>query len=510
MPRNLKGELNNYRKIYSRNLEIVFLNHLVCLITPNFDNSKYILKPTIMKQIIRVTTLFLFFIFVFTGYSQGQKLGLIKAGAAKVDITPDPSEFAIQTDMIRDNLYVRAIYIDNGLNSAVLASIDGGARNIDEAIKKSSASTGCPVENYIVSGTHSHSASAGVIGGGSSPSSETIANALVLAVDLAKSRLEPARVGYGTTQIDLNVNRDHFNEKLEWRQTPNWGGVSDKTLTVLQFLGDDDVPIAVYMNYGMHPVNFYLSGVVSADFPGDASAYIEELFDNKTVALFSQGASGDQNPKMAYTSIFREGPIKAVLPSSEAPTRGNLPGQTPRKAVPAENLAAYKKNIERKSDYVHMLGTMIGNSAVRVMLYNMKPKHETIIWAGKQNLTCPGRVRLDTSGRENYDPGYEEGPDVTIGMGLLRIGDINIVTVSGEVYTDIALRLKAESPASKTMLVTLVNGPSGSGYIYSDNASYHLTFQVIGSRLQPGYAEKGIISTALNLMEKADSETICQ
>ena len=47
----------------------------------------------------------------------------------------------------------------------------------------------------------------------------------------------------------------------------------------------------------MHPVNFYLSGVISADFPGEASRYIEELFDNRTIAVFSQGASGDQNPR---------------------------------------------------------------------------------------------------------------------------------------------------------------------------------------------------------------------
>jgi hypothetical protein len=56
------------------------------------------------------------------------------------------------------------------------------------------------------------------------------------------------------------------------------------------------------------------------------------------------------------------------------------------------------------------------------------------------------------------------------------------------------------------MLVTLDAGPMGPGYIYSDKASYHQTFQVIGSRLKPGYAEKGIVSTALDLMKKADMD----
>jgi neutral ceramidase len=429
----------------------------------------------------------------------------LQVGAAKVDITPDPSELAQPTDTIRDRLYVRAIYIYDGSNSAVLASVDAGAvRNIDDALRRSSASTGCPVENYIVSGTHSHSASTAGIGGGS-PSQEKISSALVLAVDNAKARLAPARVGYGTTQVDLNVNRDKYNEWLEWRQEPNWDGVSDKTLAVLMFLGEDDVPIAVYMNYGMHPVNFFMSGVISADFPGDASAYVEELFDNKTVALFSQAASGDQNPKMAYTSIFREGPIKAVLPPRvSSAQRAAGPTSSTQGAATDESLAARRKVIARKSDYVRMQGTMIGNSAVRVMLYHMKLEDEASIWAGRKTITCPGRVRLDTSGRENYDPGYEEGPDVSIDVGLLRIGDINMVTVTGEVYTDIGLRLKEESPYSKTMLVTLVNGSSHPGYIYSDKASYHLTFQVIGSRLQPGYAERSIVSTALELIKLSE------
>ena len=64
------------------------------------------------------------------------------------------------------------------------------------------------------------------------------------------------------------------------------------------------------------------------------------------------------------------------------------------------------------------------------------------------------------------------------------------------------MRLKAEAPASKTLVVTLANGSAGSGYIYSDDAYSHLTFQVIGSRLKPGCAEGKIVSTAVALMRR--------
>jgi hypothetical protein len=86
---------------------------------------------------------------------------------------------------------------------------------------------------------------------------------------------------------------------------------------------------------------------------------------------------------------------------------------------------------------------------------------------------------------------------------LLRIGDINLATVNGEVYTQIATRLKAEAPASRTIVVTLANGSANAGYIYSDAAYSYLTFQVIGSRLKPGCAEEKIVGTAIRLMRDA-------
>ena len=69
-------------------------------------------------------------------------------------------------------------------------------------------------------------------------------------------------------------------------------------------------------------------------------------------------------------------------------------------------------------------------------------------WAG--DVACPGRVRLDADNpvRENVFPGYKDGPDVTLKVGVLRIGDINLVTMNGEAYSQTAMRLKAEAPAA--------------------------------------------------------------
>lgn len=456
-------------------------------------------------------------------HSQNAAPGRLRAGAAMTDITPKDSDLAVSTDSIRDRLFARAVVVDDGSTCAVIAGLDlGGVSNAiaDEAGARASKATGCPPQNFLISATHTHSSNARALGQGA-PSAKTVADALVEVITAAKAKLTPARIGFGTTRVDLSVNRDLFNRKFEWRQEPNPDGPSDKTLAVIGLVGDDNVPIAVYMNYAMHPINYYLSGVISADFPGEASRYVEDLFDRRPVAIFSQGASGDQNPRdFRSPSLFMgqraaltqgRGPFVQTIGGRSGATTTTPAGFNPQQAsserqpIPAENLEAYRKTLARTGEYVRMLGSFIGSSAVRVMRESTTTGDTARIWAAQQTFTCPGRIRLDADNpaRENVFPGYKDGPDVTLKVGLLRIGDINLVAVNGEVYSEIATRLKAEAPASKTVMVTLANGSAGSGYIYADNAYSHLTFQVIGSRLKPGCAEEKIVSTALKLMRDA-------
>jgi hypothetical protein len=441
-----------------------------------------------------------------------------------VDFTPKETDLRISTDSIRDHLFARAIVVDDGTTCAVLVGIDLGAAGnqiVDDAVPRASKATGCPVQNIIISATHTHSSNTQGLGQGA-PTAKTVADSIVEAATVAKSKLAPARIGYGKTTVDLNVNRDLFNRKLEWRQEPNPDGPSDKTLAIVEFLGQDNIPIGVYLNYGMHPINFYLSGVISADFPGEASRYIEELFGDRTVAVFSQGASGDQNPRdfRSPTLIMSQraaltngrGPFIQRIGAAPAPDGTTPQGFNPqrasseRAAIPDANLDAYRKVLTRTGEYVRMIGSMIGSSAVRVMRESIEPVETARIRAGQETFACPGRVRLDADNpaRENVFPGYKDGPDVNLKVGLLRLGDINFVSVNGEVYSEIGMRLKAEAPANKTIMVTLANGSANAGYIYADKAYSHLTFQVIGSRLKPGCAEGKIVATAIELMRKAD------
>jgi hypothetical protein len=113
----------------------------------------------------------------------------------------------------------------------------------------------------------------------------------------ANANLQPARVGYGTGQFHVNVNRDAIHpETRTWCQGPNPDGPSDKTVAVVKFESLTGEPIAVYVNYAMHANLMFMRNEISVGFPGAMSRYIEEVYDENAIAVWTAGAAGDQNP----------------------------------------------------------------------------------------------------------------------------------------------------------------------------------------------------------------------
>ncbi|MCW2399241.1 neutral/alkaline non-lysosomal ceramidase N-terminal domain-containing protein [Sphingobium sp. B2D3C] len=437
-----------------------------------------------------------------------------KAGAAKVETTPDASTLS-PGDIIRDPLYVRALVIANDKNCAVLVGADliGISDAVaEQAIAQAAKITGCPQENFVVSATHTHSAS------GSSRlragAGRDAALAIVKAVTMAKAALRPATIGFGTTQVDLNINRDLLRDN-RWAQGANPDGPSDKTLAILEALGEDGLPIGVYLNYAMHPINFYMSGVVSADVPGEASRYIERRYGDATVAIFAQGASGDQNPRFTRAQnrlsrvrtgvpgasdmrVLAEGQPSAGVSMADRMAALGSP-------VPAQRQADYLAAVEDVSQIVAAGGALLGESAIDLMHFGTLARSRQGVIAGAvRQLQCPGRDRLDRDNpvREGAAPPYADGEPVTIRAGMLKIGPVYISAINGEVYSEIGTRLKRSTPSLQLMMTSLANGSANSGYIYSDAARSHLTFQVIGSRLQPGCAEDAIVRSALEMIDE--------
>lgn len=422
--------------------------------------------------------------------------GQLRAGAAKLDITAmaykdgkvPPAKFD------NDHLYLRAIVLDNGDTRAVLIGADLSFIRPDEAYTEAAAQLArefnMPQQNVLMSATHTHS---GVPQDVLLANPKKLSDALVQVARDARTRLRPAKVGFGEGALYLNTNRDAIDEKTKlWTQAPNPEGPSDKTLAVLAFYDQAGKPIAGYMNYAMHPINGYLADFISSDFAGAASFHVEKAFGDDMIMVFAQGAQGDQMPlhlrnstnMMAALSGVKRTGFEFVREEIETPLRE---GKVPRvKGDPAADNA--------NKEWMNVQGALIGEEAIRVMSHMNRLDSDVKIGGRQMTLTCPGRDWTNSKGARAGFPGtYADGEDVKMRLGVLGINDIALASINAEAYNYIGQQVKAASPLTKTMFVAVANGRANSGYIPTDDAYGRYTFQVIASRLKPGCAQTGIV-----------------
>ncbi len=431
----------------------------------------------------------------FSGAAQPLRSSPLKAGAAKVDVTPSESELPKDYDGILDHLYARAIVLESGTTSAALIAVDAGAipdpiwRTVTQEVEKE---LGIPATNVLLTATHTHSAPI--------EQRPDYAHQIVESVKLAKHRLAPARIGFGTGVSYINVNRNIIDPKTKrWWEGPNYDGPSDKTVAVIKFETQSGEPIAVYYNYAMHAVTVGQLDKVSADAPGTTSKYIEDSFDDKIVALWSSGAAGDQNPiYFQQTYDLRDIRIKdyakrGIDISNSMPPGGQGLNKTDPTVIRLMN---------QQKQMIQSMGQFLGEEVMHVMRGMERTDSNVEIHGAQKTISCPGRERTD-SGRAGFPGKYKEAAPVEIRLGLLRVGDIAIGAVNAEVFNLIAQRLKKESPYARTMMATLTNGMARSGYIPNDAAYGMYTFEVLSSRLQPGCAESSIVNGILDLLAES-------
>jgi neutral ceramidase len=239
----------------------------------------------------------------------------LRAGAAKVDITPSnvagmmAAGHRRELTGVRDPLRAGVLVLDDGETRAAIVTLDTlGAweEMVQLARDRIEQTTGIPAANVMIAASHNHSGP----GWTDNPAwARELIEKLGAAAKQAAADMRTVSIGYGEDRIGFSINR---RKTIDGRAVVrlNADGPNDPRVKVLRF--DDGrslTPLAVVMHAVCHPCFFtwgdkgsqpYPHGFpkMSADFPGEAQTFVEACYANRTGALFLQGCAGDIRPNL--------------------------------------------------------------------------------------------------------------------------------------------------------------------------------------------------------------------
>lgn len=404
----------------------------------------------------------------------------LKAGAAAVDITPEqfpmnmPGGFSSNlAEKAHDPFYARALVLNDGgttLAMVVVDNLGAGPDVLDEAKKIASDKTGIPMENMMISSTHTHSGpSLNTRSEASAAYYQKFVNGVSGSIIQAHANLKPAAMGAAAQALPDEVfNRRWYVKDGKMPPNPfgrfdrvktNPGtspevidrpaGPTDPDITILSIQDAKRKPLALYANYSLHYVGGAPKGEMSADYFGEFARLMPSRIKGEEgfVAMMSNGTSGDIN------NI----PFGVVRPPREPFEQIRIVAQKSADTA----WRAYQKI--RK----HTPSARLGMLQREVTLKYRKPAAQEVaearaILAIKDKEAIAQLPRLAQNYARNVVSTAENPEEsVTVKIQAICIGDFAVCAIPFEVFVEIGLDLKKRSPFPQTMVVGLANGRHG-------------------------------------------------
>lgn len=402
--------------------------------------------------------------------------GPLRAGAAKVDITPDkPIQMAGYgsrkelSEGIHDPLSARAIAFEQDDRRLVLISCDliGWYGEAAEILRKAIIEAcGIQPSDLFLAAIHTHGGpSLATDEGRGHPHNveytKALPSKLVALAKEAFSRRAPVQVGFGTGASPVGVNRRETVIAKDGRASVRLGrhpaGPRDPEVQVLKVspAGGGD-PLAVAFAYATHstalgPKNLLITG----DIHGLAEQFIEKHLGRGVIAPAFAGASGDIDPWVR------------ILPRFET-ADGWIPEPV-------------------------LMSTMLAQEAVVVANRIRGGATDAPIRTAMKTLALPGKP---PEGRN--EPGGEAAP-VPLTITVARLGEVAFVGLGAEVFNEIGRAIKTASPFRHTVVITHCNGSAG--YLPTRPAYAEGGYEVQTSRVAPGAAEQ-VIEEVLRMLRE--------
>lgn len=300
--------------------------------------------------------------------------GSFLAGAAAVDITPDVKAMKVPSSGygargnksmrgVHDPVKCKALVVSDAKHKAAIVTCDliGISVQLREKVLAEVSGLGITDQNLMLTASHTHSgpgammknAIAGLVFGFYNDKlTQMTADKIAAAIQTADAHLEPATLRIGETMLpDLVRNRRdpagsynystrRFSSAYDPRHPRN---LTDPALTVLRFDNASGKPLAVLFHFAMHATVFGPDNMlISADWPGAAQAKIETALPG-TVALYMNGAEGDQAPAMLENQITDEQYVDLIGGKVAEGVLGFLEGAAAVEAVPVQSLKEFRK-----------------------------------------------------------------------------------------------------------------------------------------------------------------------
>ena len=383
--------------------------------------------------------------------------GIFKVGAAKEDITPPvgtllygyvPDSVSVS---VHDGLELTAVSFSEGNRSALLIALCVGdlQTELAQRLKKIAGDAAeTEAENVIIAATHTHSAPnvSGVEGWGDIDFGfvdKILIPALISASRRAKECQRPAELAVGTVSSEVGINRRQQLKNGDIILGQNPWGCFDKTMTLLCFRdAESKKGIVNLIHYGCHGTAAGNNREITRDWSGVMTDRLQR--ESGTLTAFINGAIGDAGPRLTNGSTC--GDIRHVE---------ELGGAAASDAVRAyKNIGVYKKC---------SLGIIRGISGIPRKplppLRDVKARIDS--YKEPEKLVNLERLRYAhyRSALDEYEAGCPEyEKEFSFDQTVISFGDVALVPFPFEIFSEIALRIKAYSPFAYTLSLSNVNG----------------------------------------------------
>jgi neutral ceramidase len=233
----------------------------------------------------------------------------LKAGVARIDLTP-PLELNAplggygermnrRAEGVHDRIFAKALVVAQGDKKFALVTVDalGFAPPVKPALVERLSGDGWTKERIMLLPSHSHtSIEMNAINPANTFQVPQIGIHNPRLFDFVMERL--ARVIQEAQRQSANVSVGTSSVSIEgWNRNRRGGAVTDKELTVTRVDTSDGKPLAVLVNFTAHPT--FMNGedmLFSGDWPGHLQRTLESLIGGNVTAMFYNGAEGDQAP----------------------------------------------------------------------------------------------------------------------------------------------------------------------------------------------------------------------